>query len=208
MSELDNSINVDWERRKSSSPEVRQARLNMEFHRRKMRQLQEELTSAEVWETELEDRLGRVEDKVRPPIMKFCTQMEKEEGVDQLVVEETLGESDWKDVARIVKKRVLIVDQMERIKLVGLVRTVLGVRNCLVEKECQEGVEAMQEMARSILRQMGRNTIDWGEMKSWEVEVVRQLIKEVEGVPGFVAKMVDQLLDKLLVAIGQGVGKE
>ena len=55
---LDGSLRVEWERKISSNPEVKQAELNLEFHKRKMRQLQEELTSAEVWETELEESEG------------------------------------------------------------------------------------------------------------------------------------------------------
>ena len=70
-------------------------------------------------------------------------------------------------------------------------------RNSLTENEGQEGVEAMQEMARTILKQMGRPTTEWGDMKGWEVTVVRMLIREVEGVPGFVARMVDQLLSRM-----------
>ena len=31
-------------------------------------------------------------------------------------------------------------------------------------------------------------------MKCWEVDVVRQFVKDVKGVPGFVARMLEQLL--------------
>ena len=48
-----------WERKIRSSPEVKQTKLNLEFHMRKMRQLQEELTSAEVCERELEEDKGK-----------------------------------------------------------------------------------------------------------------------------------------------------
>ena len=44
-------------------------------------------------------------------------------------------------------KRVVLV---ARIQLVGLVSTVLDVRNCLVEKEGQEGVDTMQEPSRVV----------------------------------------------------------
>ena len=203
MSELEKSLQVEWERKKSSSPEVSQARLNLQFHKRKMRQLHEELTSAEVWEGELEQRLKRVEDKVQPPVMKFCCQVTREKGVEQQVIEESMEGEDWKEVVKIMKKRVMQVEQMDRRQLVGLVRTVLSVRNCLVEKECNEGVEITQGIARSILSHLGRASIDWGEMNGWEVEVVRQLIREVEGVPGFVARIVDQLLVRMEV-VGQG----
>ena len=39
-----------------------------------------------------------------------------------------------------------MVEQMDRSQVVGLVRTVLRVRNCLVERERQEGVDAMLEL--------------------------------------------------------------
>ena len=43
-----------------------------------MRQLQE-LTSTEVWERELEERLRKIEEKVKPTLMKFCDQLETKE---------------------------------------------------------------------------------------------------------------------------------
>ena len=196
MSTHDSSLQGEWQRKINSSPEVKQARLSLEFHKRKMRQLQEELTSAEVWETELEERLKGIQEKVKPALMKFCSQLDREEGVDEAVTEETMAETDWAKVLVALKKRVAKVERMDRSQLVGLVKTVLDVRGCLMEKEYQEGVETMQEMAKTILKQMGRSSIDWMEMKEWEIKVVRLLIKEVEGVPGFVARMVDQLLKR------------
>ena len=115
----------------------------------------------------MEERLKKIEEKVRPPLMKFCDQLEKEEGVEQEVIHESLVSDDWKKVIGLVRKRLVKVDQMERSQLVGLVRTVLGVRNGLVESERQEGVEAMQEMASTILKQMGRSTVCWEEMRGW-----------------------------------------
>ena len=198
MSTLDSSLQVEWQKKINSSPEVKQARLNLEFHKRKMRQLQEELTSAEVWETELEERLSKVQEKVKPSLMKFSSQLEREEGVDEDVIEETMADNVWEKILSVLKKRMVKVEQMERSELLGLVKTVLNARSRLAEKDCQMGVEAMQEMARLILKQMGRSTIDWMEMKEWELKVVRLLIREVEGVPGFMARMVDQLLGRLV----------
>ena len=88
MSSLDCSLLVEWQRKICSSAEGSQARLSLEFHKRKMRQLQEELTSAEVWERELEERLleerlSSVQEKVMPPFMKFCKQLEREEGGEE-----------------------------------------------------------------------------------------------------------------------------
>ena len=44
-----------------------------------MRKLQEEVTSAEVWEKDLEERLRKMKENVTPPpLMKFFDQLEKE----------------------------------------------------------------------------------------------------------------------------------
>ena len=84
-----------------------------------MRQLQEELISAEVWERELEERLKRMEEKVMPQLMKFCNQLEREEGVEKEVIEESLVGDDWKKVVAVCRKRVGRVEQME---VVGISR--------------------------------------------------------------------------------------
>ena len=73
----------------------------------------------------------------------------------------------------------------------------LSVRNCLLEKEQERGVEMMQEMASGVLKQLGRVSIDWLEVSEWEAGLLKRLIKEVEGVPGFVARMLDQFLDNI-----------
>ena len=73
-------------------------------------------------------------------------ELEKEEGLEQEVAEESLVNDDWEKVVHSIRKRVVMVEQMDRSQLVGLVRTVLRVRNCLVERERQEGVDAMLEL--------------------------------------------------------------
>ena len=194
---LDASLRNEWQKKINSSPEVKQAKRSLEFHRRKMKQLQEELTSAEVWEKELEERLMKVEEKVQPVLMKFCNQLENEDFVDDIIIDEAIAENQWEKLEIILKKKISRVEEMERSKLVGLVKTVLSTRNCLVDRDNQEGVDVMQEMARTILKQMGRSTIDWIGMREWEVRSVRMVMKEVEGVPVFVTRIVDQLLGRL-----------
>ena len=58
-------------------------------------------------------------------------ELENEEGLEQEVVEESLV-SDWEMVVHSIRKRVVTVEQRDSSQLVGLVRTVLRVRNCLV----------------------------------------------------------------------------
>ena len=194
---LDASLESEWHKKINSSPEVKQAKRSLEFHKRKMKQLQEELSSAEVWEKELEERLVKMEEKVQPALMKFCKQLDSEDFVDDIIIEETVAENKWETIEIVLRKKISRVEEMERTKLVGLVKTVLTLRNCLVEKDNQEGVEVIQEMARTILKQMGRSTINWMGMKNWEVRSVRVVMREVEGVPEFVTRIVDQLLGRV-----------
>ena len=58
-------------------------------------------------------------------------ELENLEGLEQEVVEESLV-SDWEMVVHSIRKRVVMVEQRDSSQLVGLVRTVLRVRNCLV----------------------------------------------------------------------------
>ena len=56
----------------------------------------------------------------------------------------------------------------------------------------------MQEMASGALKHLGRVTIDWTDIVPWEADMLRQLMREVEGVPDFLIRMVDQVLAKLV----------
>ena len=60
-----------------------------------------------------------------------------------------------------------MVKQRDSSQLVELVRTVLRVRNCLVERERHEGVTTM---------------------KGWEVNLARQLLKK--GIPGSLGEFI------------------
>ena len=42
------SINCEWKRRIENSPEAKKAKLNLEYHRKKMRMMHEEISRAEV----------------------------------------------------------------------------------------------------------------------------------------------------------------
>ena len=57
-----------------------------------------------------------------------------------------------RNVVNSIRKRVVKVEQRDRSQLVRLVRTVLRVRNCLGEREVQEGVDTMLEMASTIFK--------------------------------------------------------
>ena len=96
--------------------------------------------------------------------------------------------------------------QVTRSQLLGFIKTVLNVRNGFLEKDNPQGVEVMQEMASGVLKHLGRVTIDWIEIVPWEADMLRQLVREVEGVPTFLVRMMDQVLEKF-VSINSSVSQ-
>jgi len=188
----------EWKKRIERSPEAKQARQNLEFHRRKIRQMHEELTHAEAWEKELDARLQVVKEKVKPRILVFSEQLELSKGVEDKIVEATIIEEDSENLISVLRKKAIAMENMDRSQLLGFIKTVLNVRNCFLDKDNQHGVEVMQEMASGALKHLGRVTIDWMEIVAWEADMLRQLVREVEGVPAFMVMMMDQLLVKLV----------
>ena len=188
----------EWGKRIERSPEAKLAKQNLEFHRRKIRQMHDELSHAEAWEKELETRLQTIKEKVKPRILVFSEQLELSKGVEDKIVEATVVEEDSENLIGLLRKKAFAMDKMDRSQLLGFIKTVLNVRNGFLEKDNQHGVEMMQDIASGALKHLGRATIDWMEIVPWEAEMLRQLVREVEGVPAFMVMMMDQLLVKLV----------
>ena len=51
-------------------------------------------------------------------------------------------------------------------------------------------------MAERILDHLGRPAIIWTELSDWEAKVFRQLVREVEGVPAFLARLLNSILSQ------------
>ena len=68
---MEENLEAQWRKRINDSPEAKQAKVNIDFHKKKMRSLQEELHNAEIWEVELKNRLQKIEEQVQPPLMKL-----------------------------------------------------------------------------------------------------------------------------------------
>ena len=197
MSTMTDSFQNEWRKRVASSPEAKKAADNLDFHKRKVRKMHEEIGVAEQWEKELQRRLTSVEEKLKPPIMKVVESLETSYQIEETILEAAVNEEDHERLVSVLRKKALAMDTMDRAQLLAFIKTLLSVRNCLVEKEQERGVEMMQEMASGVLKQLGRVSIDWLEVSEWEAGLLRRLIKEVEGVPAFVAKMLDQFLDNI-----------
>ena len=186
---MTDSFQNEWGKRIASSPEAKKATDHLNFHKRKVRKMHEELGVAEEWERELQRRLVSVKERLKPPIMRIVETLETSNQIEESFLEEAVNEEDYDRLVTVLRKKALTIDKMDRTQLLAFIKTLLSVRNCLLEKEQDRGVEMMQEMASCFLKQLGRVSIDWVEVTEWEAELFRRLINEVEGVPAFIAKM-------------------
>ena len=144
MSASCDSREEEWRRRILASPDARDARRNLELHRSKIRELQEELRVAEQFEAELEDRLSQVEDRLRPPVTRFKEKLNLDSGVDRTVVGEIITEvEDPSQIIQIMKTKAKTLDQMTRSQLVGFIRTILNLRDAFIDEEIEAGKDVM-----------------------------------------------------------------
>ena len=49
-----------------------------------------------------------------------------------------------------------------------------------------------------VLEELSRPDINWSGLDTWEAEVVKRITQELGGVPGFMARLVSQLLGKVV----------
>ena len=63
-------------------------------------------------------------------------------------------------------------------------------------------------MAGRVLNHLGRPTINWSELSDWEAKVFRQLVREVEGVPTFLARLLDTILSQTVRTAERGRNNE
>jgi len=192
------ALQKEWDKNIKASPEVKEAIVSLEFNKRKMNQLHEELSDLEVWEVELEKKLAKLKEQLQPPMMKFCKQLDTDEGVEITVVEASVHEtSDPKILINALQQRVSSSGEYGRSRLLGLINTTLSTRNCLVNKDLNDEADLAHNMIKSLLKQLGRSTIDWKEMKSWEIIVIQKLLDELSEIPGFILHIIGQLLTKI-----------
>ena len=197
MSSLPDILQEEWRRRIANNVEAKRASDELKFHKTKVRKMREELGVAEEWERELQRRLVNVEKKLEPPIKKIVDSFETCNQIEESILEEAVTE-DHERLVAVLRKKALAMDEMDRAQLLAFVKTLLSVRDCLLEKEQDRGVEIMQKMASGVLRQLSQVSINWLEVREWEAGLLRRLIREVEGVPAFMARMVDQFLRNIV----------
>ena len=138
------TMEEEWRKRIQASPDAKDARKNLEFHRSKIQELQEELREAETYETQLEERLDQVEDRLKPPVMRFKEKLNQDSGVSSSIASEIIEEAeDPSQIIALMRLKANTLDQMTRSQLVGFIRTILNVRDAFTDQEIEAGRDVM-----------------------------------------------------------------
>ena len=152
----------------------------------------EELDGAEAWEKELEERVCKMKQDLKPPLLKVYEKLDGEEVVEQELLLNGFKSSE-ENLLMMVKERVGRVRQMERPALVRLVDLLLRVRHLTYEKGKSLASE-VETLLRVVVREMGRLDINWVGLAEWEELALKRLMSEVGEVPGFLLRLVEHLL--------------
>ena len=92
---------------------------------------------------------------------------------------------------------------MKRPALIYFVDLLLRL-NQLVEGK--EVVGRVDKMAKVVLQELSRPDINWSNLSPREVQVVRRMTEELEGVPNFMARLISQLVGGMVKKKGVDVG--
>ena len=187
-------LEKEWRERVARSAEVHRAKENLKMHKTKIRRLLEELSTAEEWEGELEAKRRRIEESLMPPVLRFFVKLKKFEVINDNLLQEAYS-SGKDEVFKMLEMGAKRVRQMERPNLVYFVDVLLRLRH-LVNRELE--VERVDKMAKVVLQELSRPDINWSSLDSWEVEVLKMMTEELEGVPTFMARLISQLVGRVV----------
>ena len=137
-----------------------------------------------------------------PPILRFFDRLKRMVVInDNLLQEAFLNGAE--EVFKMLEKGASRVSQMERPALVYFVDLLLRLRQVVGG---QVEVERVDKVAKVVLQELSRPDINWSSLDSWEVEVVRRMTEEIEGVPNFMARLINQLLGRVVKKKGVDIG--
>ena len=153
-----------------------------------------ELDGAEAWEKELDEKLCKMEKAVKPPLLQLYEKLDKEEDVEQELLLNGF-KSSQEDLLKMLKDRVGRVRQMERSALMKLVDLLLRIRH-LTYGEGNSSANEVEALLRVVVREIGRLDINWVGLADWEEIALKGLMSEVGEVPGFLVRLVEQLLER------------
>ena len=195
-------LEKEWRERAARSAEVHRAKENLKMHKTKIRRLLEELSTAEEWEGELEAKRRRIEESLMPPVLHFFDKLKKFEVINDNLLQEAYS-SGKDEVFKMLEMGAKRVRQMERPNLVYFVDVLLRLRHP-VDGELE--VERVDKMAKVVLQELSRPDINWSNLGPREVQVVRRMTDELEGVPIFMARLISQLVGGMVKKKGVDVG--
>ena len=187
-------LETEWRERVARSAEVHRAKENLKMHKTKIRRLLEELSTAEEWEGELEAKRRRIEESLLPPVLLFFNKLKKFEVINDNLLQEAYS-GGGEEVFKMLEMGANRVKQMERPNLVYFVDLLLRLRH-LVNGELE--LERVDKMAKVVLQELSRPDINWSSLDSWEVEVIKMMTEELEGVPSFMARLISQLVGRVV----------
>ena len=187
-------LEKEWRERVARSAEVHRAKENLKMHKTKIRRLLEELSTAEEWEGELEAKRRRIEESLMPPVLRLFDKLKNFEVINDNLLQEAYS-SGKDEVFKMLEMGAKRVRQMERQNLVYFVDVLLRLRH-LVNGELE--VERVDKMAKVVLQELSRPDINWSSLDSWEVEVLKMLTEELEEVPTFMARLISQLVGRVV----------
>ena len=187
-------LETEWRERVARSAEVHRAKENLKMHKTKIRRLLEELSTAEEWEGELEAKRRRIEESLMPPVLRFFDKLKKFEVINDNLLQEAYS-SGRNEVFKMLEMGTKRVRQMERSNLVYFVDVLLRLRHS-VNGELE--IERVDKMAKVVLQELSRPDINWSSLDSWEVEVIKMMTEELEGVPSFMARLISQLVGRVV----------
>ena len=187
-------LEEEWRERVARSAEVHRAKENLKMHKTKIRRLLEELSTAEEWEGELEAKRRRIEESLMPPVLRFFDKLKKYEVINDILLQEAYS-SGRNEVFKMLEMGTKRVRQMERSNLVYFVDLLLRLRHS-VNGELE--IERVDKMAKVVLQELSRPDINWSSLDSWEVEIIKMMTEELEGVPSFMARLISQLVGRVV----------
>merc|ERR1719234_2394804 len=82
---------------------------------------------------------------------------------------------------------------MERAALLKFVDLLLRLRHMLEG----DSLRLMGKLAKVVLHELARPDINWSGLDTWEAEVVKRITQELGGMPGFMARLISQLLGRV-----------
>jgi len=187
-------LQTEWRGEMNSSPDVKRAKLDIEYHRKKVRQLTEELNNAENWEKELLEKEKQVGERFKPALMRFYEGLDPPVNINRTLLHEVATDHAWEKVVSLTRRRVGMLESSERRDIIFLMWTIIQLRDEYVEAGNNEPQEHLQDQAKRLLRQLGGSKVSWENLEDREAGIMLDVTQQVENIPPFVKRMVETFL--------------